>query len=279
MARFYLSISGEFPLRFRIQPPINSHNVRTDRPSRNNMQLKETFDNLRQQLPLIRKAVKWGSRLFVVVALMDIGYLVGVWPDWTLYAEGPIQPSSFIRTYIFQQYRHRDWPDLRWQPVSIGTLPRHVLRAFVVAEDARFYQHNGFDTAALKAAMEYNLSEKRIVYGASTISQQTVKNLFLSPSRNPLRKIHEIALTYGMESNMSKKRILELYLNVAEFGRGIYGVEAAAQYYWGIPASRLSPTQAVELAATLPAPIDHNPKTRSRFFVKREKKLLKNLGL
>lgn len=148
-----------------------------------------------------------------------------------------------------------------------------MTRALIVAEDAHFYSHNGIDTDALKEVMEYNLSKKRFVYGGSTISQQTIKNIFLSPSRNPLRKWHEFVLTIGMERNLSKKRILSLYLNIAEFGRGIYGVNAAAQYYWGIPASRLSVKQAVELAATLPAPVKHNPNTRTKFFLKRVKKI------
>jgi monofunctional biosynthetic peptidoglycan transglycosylase len=141
-----------------------------------------------------------------------------------------------------------------------------MIRAIIVAEDSRFYSHSGIDLEALKAAMEYNLSEKRFVYGGSTISQQTVKNIFLSPSRNPLRKWHELMLTIGMERNLSKKRILELYLNVAEFGRGIYGVEAAARFYWGIPASNLSAKQAIQLAATLPSPVNHNPGSRTSVF-------------
>ena len=126
---------------------------------------------------------------------------------------------------------------------------------------------------SLKAAMEYNLSEKKFIYGGSTISQQTVKNIFLSPSRNPLRKWHELLLTIGMERNLTKKRILELYLNVAEFGRGIYGVEAAAKYYWGISAARLSSRQAIQLAATLPSPVSNNPDTRTKSFNRRVKKI------
>lgn len=148
-----------------------------------------------------------------------------------------------------------------------------MVRAIIVAEDARFYSHSGIDMEALKAAMEYNLSEKRFIYGGSTISQQTVKNIFLSPSRNPLRKWHELLLTIGMERKLSKKRILELYLNVAEFGRGIYGVEAAARYYWGISAARLSARQSIQLAATLPSPVTHNPDTRTKIFNKRVRKI------
>ena len=208
-----------------------------------------------------------------ILVMMDLGYLIGIWPEWEMYTDGPIQRSSFIRSYEFERHRHTDWPQLRWNPVSIETISQSMVRAVIVAEDARFYEHEGVDIDALKVAMEYNLSEKRLAYGGSTISQQTVKNVFLSPSRNPLRKWHELLLTLAMEENLSKKRILEHYLNVAEFGRGIYGVDAAARYYWGIPASRLTSRQAVELAATLPSPVFNNPKTRTKSFENRVTKI------
>lgn len=223
--------------------------------------------------PFIIRILRIGIRLVPILIVMDLGYLIGIWPDWDLYAEGPIQRSSFISSYEFELHRHQDWPRLRWNPVRIETVPRGMIRALIVAEDANFYSHQGVDVDALKEAMEYNLSEKRLVYGASTISQQTVKNVFLSPSRNPLRKWHELVLTIAMERSLSKKRILEHYINVAEFGRGIYGVDAAARYYWGIPASRLSDRQAIELAATLPSPVDNNPKTRTKSFERRVRKI------
>ena len=221
------------------------------------------------RLPVVTRTLRWSWRLLPVLVMMDLGYLIGIWPDWELYTEGPIQRSSFIRSYEFEQHRHGDWTELRWSPVSIETIPQDLVRAVIVAEDARFYEHEGVDVEALRAAMEYNLSERRLAYGGSTISQQTVKNVFLSPSRNPLRKWHELVLTIGMERILSKKRILEHYLNVAEFGRGIYGVDAAARYYWDIPASRLTSRQAIELAATLPSPVRNNPKTRTRSFQNR----------
>ena len=224
-------------------------------------------------MPIVIRMLRIGIRLLPILIMMDLGYLIGIWPDWNLYAEGPIQRSSFISSYEFERHRHKDWPRLRWNPVAIEKVPRGMIRALIVAEDANFYSHQGVDIDALKEAMEYNLSEKRLVYGASTISQQTVKNVFLSPSRNPLRKWHELVLTIGMERSLSKKRILEHYINVAEFGRGIYGVDAAARYYWGIPASRLSNRQAIELAATLPSPVDNNPKTRTQSFGRRVKKI------
>lgn len=215
------------------------------------------------------RVVRWTIRILILIFIMDTGYLIGIWPDWKLYQEGPIQRSNFIRQYIFDQYRHRDWPKLLWRQVPIEKISRHMVRALVVAEDARFYSHTGIDMDALQAAMEHNLSEKRFIYGGSTISQQTVKNIFLSSSRNPLRKWHELVLTIGMERNLSKKRILELYLNVAEFGRGIYGVDAAARHYWGVTASKISEKQAIKLAATLSAPVNHNPVTKTKYFKKR----------
>ncbi len=219
------------------------------------------------------RIIRWSLRFLLLVFIMDTGYLIGIWPDWSLYQEGPVQQSNFIRQYIFEQYKNPGWRNLRWKPKPISKISRHMVRALIVAEDARFYSHSGIDMEALQSAMEYNLSEKRLVYGGSTISQQTVKNIFLSASRNPLRKWHELLLTIGMERNLTKKRILELYLNVVEFGRGIYGVEAAARFYWGKSASRLTVRQAIELAASLPSPVRHNPATRTRSFKKRVKKI------
>ena len=225
------------------------------------------------RVKLLKRALRWGLLVLLVLVVMDVGYLVGIWPQWGLYREGPIQRSSFIRDYESERQRRPDWPRLRWNPVSIQSIPKAMVRAVIAAEDSRFYEHDGVDLEAFKEAMEHNLSEQRMVYGASTISQQTVKNMFLSPSRNPLRKWHELWLTIGMERNLSKKRILEHYLNVAEFGRGIYGVDAAARYYWGIPANRLTSRQAIELAATLPSPVKNNPRTATKSFRKRVRKI------
>lgn len=222
---------------------------------------------------IFARTMRWGLRILPVLVMMDLGYLIGIWPTWDLYAEGPVPRSSFIRDYEIERHHHLGWPPLHWRSVSIDKIPNNMVRALIVAEDARFYSHSGVDIDALKSAMEYNLSEKRLVLGASTISQQTVKNLFLNPSRNPLRKWHELVLTIGMERALSKKRILEIYLNVAEFGRGIYGVDAAARFYWGKRAAQLSARQCIELAATLPSPVNHNPATRTRTFRNRVKKI------
>jgi monofunctional biosynthetic peptidoglycan transglycosylase len=176
----------------------------------------------------------------------------------------------------------RDWERssgkrASWRPVTLASLPAHVPRAVIVAEDAGFWGHGGFDVDAFKEAMSENVSRGRMAFGGSTISQQTAKNLFLTPSRTPLRKWHELVFTWGLERNASKKRILEIYLNDAELGTGIYGVEAAAQTYYTIPATALSPEQAVELAASLPSPKKHNPLTRTKRWANRVKKIQRHL--
>ncbi len=225
-------------------------------------------------LPRLARALRWGFRLLLLLLIVDFFYLAVTWPDWKKIATGPIPKSAFMVDYEKQQALHKNLPRMRWQPVSYSLIPKHLIRAVILAEDSRFYEHSGFDLIAFKEAMDYNLSEGRLILGASTISQQTVKNLFLSSSRNPLRKWHELILTWGMEHHLSKRRIMELYLNVAEFGQGVYGVQAAAQAYWGIAPNQLSPAQAAELVASLPSPVKNNPVTHTHYFEKRSKKIL-----
>jgi monofunctional glycosyltransferase len=221
----------------------------------------------------VRGLLRWSLRLLLLLAVLDIGYLAWIWPDWSSYRQGPIQRSSFIRDYENEQRRDPDLPELNWNPVPLEHIPRVMERAVVIAEDSRFYSHGGVDWEALRDAMEYNLDRGRLVYGGSTISQQTAKNLFLSASRNPLRKWHELVLTMVMEEKLSKHRIMEYYLNVAQFGPGLFGVDAAARHYWGIPASRLTQRQAIELAAALPSPATTNPALRTRQYLDRVDKI------
>ncbi len=221
--------------------------------------------------------VRWGLRIILLLLIADFAYLTFIWPDWGKLAAGPIPRSNFIKVYE-ERRLEKDWPTLRWTPVSLAEIPKHLVRAVLVAEDSRFNEHGGLDIIAIKEAWNYNRERGQMVFGASTISQQTAKNLFLNSARNPVRKWHEIFLTLGLERNLPKQRILEIYLNTAEFGRGIYGVEAASQAYWGIPVSRLSVIQATELAATLPGPVKNNPATRSDFFLRHSKKILSLMG-
>jgi monofunctional biosynthetic peptidoglycan transglycosylase len=130
----------------------------------------------------------------------------------------------------------------------------HLLRAVISAEDPNFWKHRGVDRRAMWAALKTDWRERRVVRGGSTIDQQLAKNLFLSPSKNPLRKLQEIIVAVEMEIFLGKKRILEIYLNVIEWGQGTYGAEAAARRYFNISASLLTPEQAAYLTAIIPGP-------------------------
>ncbi len=157
----------------------------------------------------MRVLLRWTLRLLLLALLLDAFYLYSIWPDWDAYRSGPLLESRFIAAYRERSRLQPDWPRLRWRPVAIGDVPQPLLRAILVAEDARFYEHGGIDFEALGDAMEYNWSQQRLAYGGSTISQQTAKNLFLSGARNPLRKWHELVLTQAMEQYLPKRRILE----------------------------------------------------------------------
>jgi monofunctional biosynthetic peptidoglycan transglycosylase len=143
---------------------------------------------------------------------------------------------------------------LQRQWVPYERISVNLKRAVVAAEDARFLDHEGFDWEAIQKAFAKNEKRGRVVAGGSTISQQLAKNLLLSGERSWLRKAEEAAITWMLERTMSKRRILELYLNVAEWGEGVFGAEAAARYHFGVPAAALTPEQAVYLAVILPSP-------------------------
>ncbi len=162
----------------------------------------------------------------------------------------------------------------RWVPY--GQISPFLRRAALVAEDNAFYDHAGVDVEAMKDALRRDWKRKKVTHGGSTITQQLAKNLYLSPTRNPIRKIKEYFIARSLEDHLSKKRILELYLNVVEFGEGVYGADAAARYYFKVPASALSVQQAALLAGSLPNPRVMNPahpnkrlRSRQRMIVSR----------
>ncbi len=227
----------------------------------------------RRRVTRWRRFLGWSGRLVLALLVLDAAWLYAIWPDWTALGRGAVPESAFIRAYRARREADPALPPLRWRPVPFNWIPRHMRHAAVAAEDARFFEHHGVDLAAVRHALNRNLEAGAFVIGGSTLSQQTAKNLFLSPARNPLRKWHELVLTLAMERHLSKQRILEIYLNVAEFGEGIYGVEAAARHYWGKPAPALTPWEAAQLAATLPSPRRHNPATRTRTFLQRARRV------
>lgn len=151
----------------------------------------------------------------------------------------------------------------RW--VSYARISPHLKRAVIAAEDAKFTQHDGFDWEAMQSAFERNWRRGRIVSGGSTISQQLAKNLFLSGKRNVWRKAEEAYITAVMEQMMDKRRILEIYLNVIEWGNGVFGAEAAARHYFGVSAAALNPQQAAHLAAMIPNPRYYDRHRQTRY--------------
>ncbi len=158
---------------------------------------------------------------------------------------------------------------LRWQWRPIGKISRYLRAAVLYAEDYNFYRHDGIDWAALEDAIEANLDKGSFAIGGSTITQQLAKNLYLSPSRSLLRKAREMLIAFSLEDHLSKQRILELYLNVVEWGDGVFGAEAASRHWFGHTSQTLTPAEAVRLAIALPNPFTRAPNIRSSELTKK----------
>lgn len=163
-----------------------------------------------------------------------------------------------------------------WTPSS--RIPAEMKWAVILAEDSNFYKHDGFDVKAIKAAIKYDLEKKSLKRGASTITQQTAKNLFLSREKTITRKVKEVYLAYRMEQELTKGRIIEFYLNVVELGPMVYGIGHGSRYYFGKPASALTPRECAFLAAMLPGPrLAYNPYKNLGKVLKRSDMILKLL--
>jgi monofunctional biosynthetic peptidoglycan transglycosylase len=181
----------------------------------------------------------------------------------------------------FMEYREHEWRKRRqkikafqvWVPLS--RISPFLEKAVLIGEDNEFWKHEGFDYDSMVKAFERDLEAGRFKFGGSTISQQLVKNLYLTPSKTLWRKIPEMILTWKMERVLSKRRILELYLNLVEWGEGIFGAEAAAQHYFRKSASALTPMEAAKLAAVLPNPRKYDP-TGQQQYVLRHARLIYN---
>ncbi len=162
--------------------------------------------------------------------------------------------SAFMEDRLDTLREKNPAAELRYKWVPYHRISNNLKRAVIVAEDARFAVHEGFDWEGIQKAYEKNLKKGRIVAGGSTISQQLAKNLFLSTKRTPGRKLQEAVITLMLEKMMTKRRILEIYLNIIEWGDGVFGAEAAARHYYKTSAANLSAWQAARLAAMIPNP-------------------------
>jgi monofunctional biosynthetic peptidoglycan transglycosylase len=166
----------------------------------------------------------------------------------------------------------------RWVWVPLSRMSPHLRRAVVVAEDASFFTHEGFDWEGMKDAALYDLEKGALKRGGSTITQQLAKNLYLSSERSMFRKAQEALITRSLEHHLTKERILELYLNVAEWGTGVYGAEAAARHHFGKSASDLTEDEAAWLAAILPSPRRYDPLRKTTSLVRRYERVLHRMS-
>lgn len=191
---------------------------------------------------------------------------------------GKLKKENPRRT-SFMEYREHEWLEQgrkkkiqqSWVPLS--RISPYLVKAVIISEDDKFWMHEGFDFEAMKVALEKDLKKRKFKYGGSTISQQLAKNLYLTPSRNPLRKIKEAVLTWRLERNLTKRRIIELYLNVAEWGDGIFGIGAAARHYYGKSAAALEPLEAAKLASVLPNPRRYKANRNSGYVENRAERI------
>ena len=204
---------------------------------------------------------------FVAIVVL-VGYEWITFPNVEELATTPPTTTAFMeqRKAELRAAGKSDAIDYRWVPYA--RISPYLRRAVLVAEDDTFYEHGGVDVEALQEAIRKDWERKKMTHGGSTITQQLAKNLYLSPSRNPLRKVKEYFIARSLENHLSKKRILELYLNVVEMGERVYGAEAASRFYFHASASALSPSQAALLAGCLPNPrimSPASPNKRLRF--------------
>lgn len=214
-------------------------------------------------LPMMIKRILLTVLLIAFLAMYIV--ISAMLPDVAVFKYSNPGKTSFMK------YREKQWQKQGkkihiyqvWTPIA--EISPYLIKAVIIAEDDKFWSHGGFDMEAIEKAIKKDWRKKKLKMGASTITQQLAKNLFLSPSKNPVRKLKEAILTIRLERALSKKRIIELYLNVVEWGEGVFGAGAAARYYYGKSASALTAEESARLAAVLPNPRKYSPAGSSRY--------------
>ena len=205
-------------------------------------------------MPAPRTWLVWLGRSLLALLLLALFWQAILFTQVVWWSRFNPDSTSFMRMRLAELRQTNPTATLRHQWVPYERISLHLKRAVVAAEDDRFVDHEGFDWEGIQRALEKNERRGRFAAGGSTITQQLAKNLFLSPSKSWLRKGQEAVLTVMIEWTWDKRRILEVYLNVVEWGTGLFGAEAAAQRYYGVSAARLGPSQAARLAVMLPNP-------------------------
>ena len=226
----------------------------------------------------MRTLGKWLKR--GLAALLLFGLLTQAWYlAWVVWWKFFNPDTTHFMEIRLGELRQKDpKAELRHQWVPYEKISVHLKRAVVASEDDKFVDHEGFDWEGMQKALEKNQKKGKVVAGGSTISQQLAKNLFLSPSKTPWRKAQEAVITVMIEALWDKRRILEVYLNVVEWGEGLFGAEAAAKRYFGVNAGGLSAEQASRLAVMLPAPRRFEKNPYSPFLNGRTESVLGRLG-
>ncbi len=223
---------------------------------------------------------RWGRAGLLVVAgvlALGLGYEAWTWPRVSTLARTRPATTAFIERYRAERHAAHLDDRVAWTWVPYASIASDLKRAVLVGEDINFFSHQGFELGEVRQALERAAEDAEVPRGASTITQQLAKNLWLSPSRNPLRKLKEAVLTWQLERTLDKRRILELYLNVVEFGPGVYGAEAAARRYFGRSAAVLDATEAAQLAASLPRPRVWHPGATSRAYQAHVTRILRRM--
>lgn len=215
------------------------------------------------------------------MAALGFGYLAYVYltlPDVRPLAKTNPTTTAFMQLRTAEARAAGRKFAIRHQWVPYGRISAVLKRAVIVTEDAAFFDHDGIDLNEIRASLERNWEEGQFLRGGSTITQQLAKNLYLSPSRNPMRKVKELLITRRLEAALTKQRIFEIYLNVIEWGDGIFGCEAASRAYFGKPCASLGLEEAALMAGAIINPVVHNPAKPTRRLLRRQQIILRRLG-
>ncbi len=212
---------------------------------------------------------RWFWRGLLLAIVLVVLYQLWIFMHILWWVKHNPSSSAFMRTSLSTLQEENPDATLKHQWVEYHKISRNLKRAVIASEDAKFVGHEGFDWDGIQKAYEKNWQKGKIVAGGSTISQQLAKNLFLSTGRTPWRKLEEAAITWMLERMMSKRRIFEIYLNIIEWGNGVFGAEAAARHYYKTSAANLSAGQAAKLAAMIPNPKYYDKHREARGLVRK----------
>ncbi len=227
----------------------------------------------------MRRLARLAGLLALAAAALFVAYELSFLARLAWWRTHDPASTAFMEAQLERIRQKRPAAALKQQWVPYARISAHLKRAVVAAEDARFADHEGFDWEAMQKAWEKNQQRGKVVAGGSTISQQLAKNLFLSGTRTPWRKAQEAVITVMMESVMDKRRILEIYLNVIEWGDGVFGAEAAARHYFGVTAASLTAEQSARLAAMVPNPRFYDRNRNAPWLDTKTQILLARMGM